>query len=99
MEIANHQLKSLLHELKDFEQKVEIHFHIDRVYVDIKDIKDLPLTLHFDKIDVKENSGHINFGNNFSSIKQIKQERNDQQTESDEIVVRVNGKRVDHYIE
>lgn len=102
---SSSELKALLQELvENTNRKIEINVNIDNIYLDINELQDLPFTLNFDKVNVKDNNGTINFGHNISNTinknKKLPTENIEpsEEEEKSDIVIRVNGKEYDYYI-
>lgn len=100
------KLKELIHELTDKYNNITVN--IEHVHIILSSLNELPLNFNFEKVDVKENSGNLNFGNTItgqsdkkkSKEKQYKQEDNreiiNKDIEQEDIVVKVNDKVVGH---
>ncbi|WP_456276112.1 hypothetical protein [Bacillus sp. AK128] len=92
------ELKSLLQELKDLKDQLVININVEKVELMIQDIQELPLHLNFEKVEVKENKGNINFGNNFGLSNEETKDMEKKQSETHEnIKIKVNNREIDYY--
>ncbi|MFC4321276.1 hypothetical protein [Litchfieldia salsa] len=68
------QLKKLLEDSNLKYEQLNITLNVERVNLIIDSLHEIPVNFHFDKVDVKENKGNINFGNNFGLKEEEKKE-------------------------
>ncbi|MRH44499.1 hypothetical protein GH741_17785 [Aquibacillus halophilus] len=95
------QLKSLIEELNRKSDGIVININIENADINLSDLKDIPVTFNFEKVDIKENSGSVNFGNNLTSKsdseKKDKIKQSDpKQSKISDIQVKLNNKIVDY---
>ncbi|MBB6453126.1 hypothetical protein HNQ94_001574 [Salirhabdus euzebyi] len=99
----SYRLKDLIQQIREHSKDFIININIEKADIHLSDLQDVPINFNFEKVDVKENSGSINFGNNLNETshkdkmvkKKPKKEKNQSQQKKKDKEKNKNDKKSD----